>query len=203
MKRRHILVFPACTVLPAAAKAVRSDPKAFEAMVLDSVRRLNDWKKVIQNKDGLWQKRRLEVSKPKYDVVRSESALRPLVGTLQMYVHSIGHVPNSDRSAAEQELAVAEGGPLGIDGKDWVTIEYQLQFEPRDAGWVFFAGKCLNSMTVKINQATGSADKWYELTPEELKATSVHAEVLRAFDPPPAKRGGPAPSRRATQALTT
>lgn len=203
MKRRHLLVIPACAIVPAFAKTTQANPKAFETLVLESTRRLNDWKKVVQNKEGLWQKRRLEVSKPKYDVVRSESALRPLVGTLQMYVHSIGHLPNSDRDAAEQELAIADGGPLGIDGKDWVTIEYQLQFEPRDAGWIFFAGKCLNSMTVKINQATGAADKWYELTPEELKATSIHAEVLRAFDPPPAKRGGPAPSRRTSQPLTT
>lgn len=200
MKRRVCLALPLCTVIAAEAKPSRSSPKAFEVQVLSAIQMLNQWNVVTQKQDGRWQKRRLDVTTPKYDVVRSESALRPLTGTLRMYVHTIGHAVHNDRDSADQELALADGGPLGVDGKDWVTTEYDLQFEPSERGWMFFQGKCLNSMTIQLSRAQGTSPQWYELTRTELEKKTMHAVVLRAFEPSqyapasPSRPGRPTPT---------
>lgn len=176
--------------LPVSAEMRPSDPKAFEAQVQKGVAQINEWKRISQQKDGQWQKRRLEVSQLKYDVIRTESALRPLIGTVRMYVHSIGHLSRPDSESAASELAIADGTPLGVGGKDWVTTEYELQFEPSERGWVFFQGKALNSMSIKISEAVGQKATWYELTPPDSTTETLHAIVLRAFEPPQA---APAP----------
>lgn len=205
MKRRSVISAALCTVLSVKAKSPLVDPRGFETQVLSAIRQLNEWKRVSQREDGRWQKRRLDITNPTYDVVKSESALRPLIGTLRMYVHNIGHAIRDAREEAEQELGIESAGPLGIDGKDWITAEYELQFEPTERGWLFFHGRCVNSMTVQLSRMNpqGGGANWYELTRAELEKKTMHAVVLLAFEPPARAKRDREPAKRTKSLAVT
>jgi hypothetical protein len=105
--RRDFLVL-ASAALPMLGSAHAIGPKSFEIQVKNGVRLVNDWISLKQDNDDLWQKQSLLVNEIKYDVVKSESALRPLVGIIQVSVVSMFSVKQHTRAEAESEQNIED-----------------------------------------------------------------------------------------------
>lgn len=188
MKRRDFLALASGISLSSFAIAKLSDPKSFEGQVKNGVRVLHEWTHLKQGTDGLWQKQWLAVSSTKYDVVKSESALRPLIGTLQTTVMSMFSVKHADRSDAEVDRTV-ENAPGVPGGKNAYTLEYELKFEPTRTGWSFLEGRARTSMQLMLGR-----ESWIELSVSELRqGGGMHGQVVRAFatTPPSLKKSQP------------
>lgn len=192
MKRRELLALASWVALPSFAAETLPDPKSFEAQVKNGVRLLHEWTYLKQGMDGLWQKQWLLVDTTKYDVVKSESALRPLVGTLRTSVVSMFSGKHADRADAETDRTV-ENAPRVLGGKNAYTLEYDLKFEPTSTGWAFLEGKARTSMQLMLGQ-----ENWIELSASELReGRGMHGHVVRAFaTPAPLKNSNP-PKRAA------
>lgn len=195
MKRRDLLALASWIALPSLATAKLPDPKLFEGQVKNGVRVLHEWTHFKRGTDGLWQKQWLLVSSTKYDVVKSESALRPLIGTLQTTVVSMFGVKHADRSDAEVDRTV-EDAPSVPGGKNAYTLEYELKFEPTRTGWSFLEGKARTSMQLMLGR-----ESWVELSASDLRqAGGMHGHVVRAFAASPTSlKKSPPPKRVETQ----
>lgn len=192
ISRREILVL-ASAALPTWSIAQSIDPKSFEIQIKNGVRLVNDWKFLKQDSDSLWQKQWLLVDDIKYDVVKSESALRPLVGTLQVSVVSMFGVKQPTRAEAEAEHKIEEA-PRVPSGKNVYTLEYDLKFEPSDAGWSFLEGKARTSLLLML----GLHD-WINLSATEMRdGGGMHGHIIRAFATPVPLKKKPQPRARAT-----
>lgn len=176
MNRRDLFTLVSSALLPAFAVGKPSDPKSFEAQVKNGTGLLNKWISLKQGEDGLWQKQWLLVDSTKYDVVKSESALRPFVGTLRTTVLSMFTVNHASRSAAEADRTV-EDAPDVPGGKNAYTLEYDLKFEPTDIGWLFLEGRARTSLQLMLGR-----DNWIELSASELReGGGMHGHIVRAF----------------------
>ncbi len=192
ISRRGILVL-ASAALPTWSAAQAIDPKSFEIQVKNGVRLVNDWKFLKQDNDGLWQKQWLLVGDIKYDVVKSESALRPLVGTLQVSVVSMFGVKQPTRAEAEAGHNI-EDAPRVPGGKNAYTLEYDFKFEPSDAGWSFLEGKARTSLQLMLGR-----DDWIDLSAAEMRdGGGMHGHIVRAFATPVPLKKKPQPRPRAT-----
>lgn len=143
---RRELIFMAASALPVISEAQTIDPESFELQVNNGVRLVNEWKRISQDKEGLWQKNFLFVSEVKYDVIKSESVLRPFIGTLKASILKAAGVKHPDKIDAEKELAI-EDAPNVPGGKNAYVLEYDLKFESRAGGWPFLEGRVRDSLT--------------------------------------------------------
>lgn len=172
--RRKIL-FMAASALPLASKAQTIDPESFEIQVKNGVRLVNKWKHLTQDKEGLWQKHFLFVSNIKYDVIKTASALRPFIGTLEVSVLKAAGIKHLTRIDAENEAEI-EDAPRVPGGKNAFVLEYDLKFEPRYSGWQFLEGKSRTSLF---------DDTWEDI-PLELARSGegVSGYIVRSFATP-------------------
>jgi hypothetical protein len=202
ISRRKLLVL-STLALPVWSEAKAVDPKSFEVQVKNGVRIINDWKYLKQDNEGLWQKQWLLIREIKYDVVKSESALRPFIGTLQALVVSMFSTKQQTRAEAEAGQIIEEA-PRVPGGKNAYTLEYDLKFEPTATEWLFLEGKARTSLQLMVGR-----DDWTELSVEEMRdGGGMHGHIVRAFATKAPSRCGsghrsPAISPHTTQRINT
>ena len=176
-RRTIFLMAPA--ILPTWSQAQAVDPKTFEAQVNNGIRLINEWKFLKQGDDGLWQKQWLTLSDIKYDVIKSESALRPLVGTIQAKIISLFSARHPNRTQAELESFI-EDAPDIPGGKKTNTLEKDIHIEQSKTSWIFFKGKARTSIQLMV----GSYN-WIDLPAAEMREKGgMHGHIVRAFATP-------------------
>lgn len=186
MNRRHFSIIAGTSFLSTASLAKALDAKSFEIQIKGGVRLIETWKG-LQQRENLWQKQWLRIANIEYDVVRSESVLRPFVGTVRTMVISMFSVKHLDRSEAEAER-LTEAVPSLPGGANAYTIEYDLKFEPTDRSWSFMSGKSRTSLQTMF----GNQD-WIDLRASDVdEGKGVHGLIVKAFATPP-----DAPKRKA------
>ena len=181
MNRRNLLFFaslPISASLCFPTQAANLDAQSFEAQIANATAVINNWTAFYQNKDGLWYKQWLSVSDQSVDAIRTQSALRPLVGTLKTRVKVMFGVARETREMADLESAVEEDAKTGR--KNEYAIDYDLKFVPKGNSWVFFEGKSHTSM-----QDLMGDDSWTVLTYAALhEKPSMHTRIIGIFSTP-------------------
>lgn len=175
MQRRSFSVFAGVltglSVLSAAAGPLPPlSPQSFEKQMTSGVASLNRWDGLYQNKEGLWYRQFMSVSRPVVDVIKSESALRPLVGTFKAQVKVMFGAPQMTQQEAKLETSSEEYA----GGLNEYTIDYDLKFVPKGKAWVFSEGTSYTSLQKRVGRTTPVA-----LTPEDLSSNpSVHTQIV-------------------------
>lgn len=172
---RRKIIFIAASALPLVSKAETTSPESFEIQVKNGERLVNEWRHLTQDKEGLWQKNFLFVSNIKYDVIKTTSALRPFIGTLEVSVLKAASIKHLTRIEAENEVEI-EDAPRVPGGKNAFVLEYDLKFESRSSGWQFLEGKSRTSLF---------DDVWKDI-PLELSRSGegVSGYIIRSFATP-------------------
>ena len=172
---RRKIIFIAASALPLVSKAETTSPVSFEIQVKNGERLVNEWRHLTQDKEGLWQKNFLFVSNIKYDVIKTTSALRPFIGTLEVSVLKAASIKHLTRIEAENEVEI-EDAPRVPGGKNAFVLEYDLKFESRSSGWQFLEGKSRTSLF---------DDVWKDI-PLELSRSGegVSGYIIRSFATP-------------------
>lgn len=159
--------------------------------MLNATAAINKWTALYQNKEGFWFKQWLSVSDLHVDAIRTQSALRPLVGTLKIRVKVMFGIAHENREMADMESAVEEDTKRGR--KNEYTIDYDLKFAPKGNSWVFFEGKSHTSMQNLLGDAS-----WAVLTSADLlDKPSIHTRIIGLLSTPTKasstsrKRGAP------------
>ncbi len=172
---RRKIIFIAASALPLVSKAETTSPESFEIQVKNGERLVNEWRHLTQDKEGLWQKNFLFVNNIKYDVIKTTSALRPFIGTLEVSVLKAASIKHLTRIEAENEVEI-EDAPRVPGGKNAFVLEYDLKFESRSSGWQFLEGKSRTSLF---------DDVWKDI-PLELSRSGegVSGYIIRSFATP-------------------
>lgn len=178
MNRRNLLSFvsfPFAASLCFRTHAANLDPQSFETQMVNATTAINRWTALYQNKEGYWYKQWLYVSDQHVDAIRTQSVLRPLVGTLKTRVKVMFGVARETRETANMETVVAEDTKTGR--KNEYAIDYDLKFAPKGNSWVFFEGKSHTSM-----QNLMGDDSWVTLTAADLlEKSSMHTLIIGIF----------------------
>jgi hypothetical protein len=160
--------------------------------MVNAFRLLDSLKRASNTKEGLWYKEWFSMFEPKLDVLRSESALRPLVGTLQVRIRVMQGALRDSKDAALAESVVGEA--LSTGSKNGYTVDYDLRFEPKGNAWMFLDGKSHTSVQDIIGDHS-----WATLTPGMLREhpNTIHSLIIEILS----RSGGPqkTPQKRAAQ----
>lgn len=185
MKRRIFTIFAglAIGISSGTASSATLTPQSFEKQMTTAVAALNAWDALYQNKEGLWYRQFVQVSLPAVDVMKSGSALRPLVGTFKAQFKVMFGKPQATREAARLETTSEEYS----GGLNEYTIDYDLKFVPKGKAWAFFEGTSFTSMQKRVGSTTPVV-----LTPQDLAAKpGVHSQFIEVLSEPASIRKTP------------
>lgn len=175
LNRRCWLAAAAALAAPQLSFAQSAVPKQFEAQVRRGARGLHDSQAVLKGEDGLWRKHWLVVDELQYDVVRTPSALRPLMGTLGVKLAVRSGSAFADRRSAEMAQAAR---PTQSDAQGTRFVRYDLWFQPEAAHWSFVDGSASSSPHARLEQDR----QWWDVTAAGIRAGStLDATIVAAF----------------------
>lgn len=181
MNRRNLISsvsFPFAALLCFPIHAANLEPQSFEAQMVSGTAEIDKLTALYQNKEGFWYKQWSSVLDQHVDVIRTQSSLRPLVGTLKTRVKVMFGAAREIRETAVMESVVEEN--LKTGRKNEYTIDYDLKFAPKGNSWVFFEGKSHTSMQDLLGD-----DSWVILTSASLlEKSSVHTRIISILSAP-------------------
>lgn len=188
MQRRNLIALIAVCSMSLSAQGALLSPQSFETQIRQGVKKLTGWESVDQNKDGTWRKVSLfQTNILKLDVVKSESLLRPYMGTLHMTFNLVF----SD-SFPTRESAAASLMHIQKDLGNTSTFECEYQFAPGDVRWEFVSGRTRSSASF----AAGDYD-WFPLNAATINNDgNIHKAVVEVLSSPSPKSSKPAASKR-------
>mgnify|MGYP003513663302 CR=1 FL=1 len=172
LNRRCWLAAAAALAAPQLSWAQSAAPKQFEAQVRRGARGLHDSQAVLKGEDGLWRKHWLAVDELQYDVIRTPSALRPLMGTLGVQLAVRTGSAHADRRSAEMaQQAQPEAQATRF-------VRYDLWFQPEASHWSFVDGSASSSPHARLEQDR----QWWDVTAAGIRAGStLDANIVAAF----------------------
>lgn len=171
LNRRGWLTAAAALAAPQQSWAQSAAPKQFEAQVRRGARGLHDSQVVLKGDDGLWRKHWLALDELDYDVVRTPSALRPLMGTLGVKLAVRAGSAHADRRSAEMAQS-------GADAQGMRFVRYDLWFKPEATHWSFVDGSASSSPHARLEQDR----QWWDVTAAAIRGgATLDATIVAAF----------------------
>lgn len=167
MRRAFALLLLAAAV---AASARGQTPEQFAAHAATvELPALDD---VVELKDGRWMRASLGFTKVKYDVVRTDSVLNPVVAVVTYTAVMLRAAPVPDKGAAAS-------APFDLERRDFNDVE--MRFTPTATGWQFSSGRTYNS----------NLKQWFDLRRDEVMRepkqpgrVTLYGTPARAFSVP-------------------
>lgn len=185
MNRRHFATLAAAVAAIAfspLSSAAGLSPQSFEAQMRRAIDALNARVDLTERNNGTWVRSWMKVSDVEIDVLKSDSALRPYVGTFKAEVTIMFGAERATRAEAAAETEV-EAAPSVPSGKNQYSIKYDLKFAPKGSAWEFWQGKSITSLRAMMGDAA-----WFELTPANIQEKkSVHTIIIGVLSKPPTK----------------
>jgi hypothetical protein len=168
-RRCWLAAAAAALAAPQLSFAQSAVPKQFEAQMRRGARGLHDSQAVLKGEDGLWRKHWLAVDELQYDVIRTPSALRPLMGTLGVQLAVRTGSAHADRRSAEM---------VQTDAQATRFVRYDLWFQPETSHWSFVDGSAFSSPHARLEQDR----QWWDVTAAGIRAGStLDANIVAAF----------------------